>query len=80
MPWETQKNSKVELLPLKNIRPFGAIQTSSPNMTGEELDRPSDADPVLSLFRRELLVGLTRKAYWRRCHLNRALKDFNSNR
>lgn len=27
--------------------------------------------PVLSLFRYQLLVGLTRKAYWRRCHLNR---------
>lgn len=35
-----------------------------------------DAGPVLSLFRSELLVGLTRKASWRRCHLKGTLKEF----
>ena len=35
-----------------------------------------DAGPALSLFRCELLVGLIRKAYWRRCHLKGTLKEF----
>lgn len=35
-----------------------------------------DAGPVLSLFRYELLVGLTKKAYWRKCHLKGTLKEF----
>lgn len=60
--------------------PFGEVQTYSYNMTEEELDGLSDVGPVLSPFRHELLVGLTRKAYWRRCLLSGALKDFNSNR
>lgn len=43
-------------------------------MTAEEPHGLSDAGPVLSFFRSKLLVGLTRKADWRRCHLNRVLE------
>lgn len=70
---EDVKESESRASALGNVTPF------SHNMTGEELDGLNDADPAPFLFRHKFLVGLTRKAYWRRCPLNGSLKGFNSN-
>ena len=56
--------------------PLGHFRPPLPPCLGKNWMDQVDAGPVLSLFRCELLVGLIREAYWRRCHLKGTSKEF----